>query len=205
MSKFRFVLLSAVAALVVSLAATAAASAHEYKVEGKTIAKETGVTGSGSGEYVLKGTPLGIKTEIKCAKVKVEKGAIDVGGVDKGTSELGFTECKVEKPAGCSVAEPIKANDRTVLAETPVQELFEPPTGSTTFAEITLTGCVVAGTFKVEGSQLCELPNAGTESTSHEVVCKTTGSKLKFGGKAAEFSGSPVTIELSTKQKFSAV
>jgi hypothetical protein len=84
---------------------------------------------------------------------------------------------------------------------------FAPPTG-VPFTEITLQGatCALKGSpFPVEGTQKCELPGAGTEAVTHTLACKTTGSALTAGGKAATFESSAATLELESGKKWSAV
>ncbi|HXB64510.1 MAG TPA: hypothetical protein VNV42_06495, partial [Solirubrobacteraceae bacterium] len=86
----------------------------------------------------------------------------------------------------------------------PVEDEFKPSSG-TLFVELEIGGspCKIAGKDKVEGTQKCELPSAGTFKEMHQIVCKPTGSSLKFAGNSAEFT-STEEVELSNKEHWAA-
>jgi hypothetical protein len=110
-----------------------------------------------------------------------------------GTGTIQLLNCTVEKPASCTVIEPIVANVNSTLSEGAM-----PATGTLTgaganekYTEISLIGasCSVQGTFELAGSQLVEFPEGETSKVNHEIVAKKIRSHLKFAGNTAGFSG----------------
>jgi hypothetical protein len=101
------------------------------------------------------------------------------------------------QPAGCKL---------TAAQEKEINVLFTGTTLSTTsglltgaggsaeeFASLTVEAepgktCAATGTFTVNGGQLVETPEGGSEKVEHEIVAKNTGSMLTLGGNAAKFS-----------------
>jgi hypothetical protein len=211
MSKLKVTVVAVIAVCAFATAA-AAAQAHQYLVE------EKGVTGpvelaTGArtgGPYVLTGTPFGVATKISCSTVSVGSGStIGTGG--SSTSVLEFTGCEVAKPAKCVVKEPIVTSVNDVLIG-PVgapEDEFVPPEGKP-FTEITLQNkgsetCSLNGKpFKVEGEQVCKLPEATSSKKAHALECKTAGSKLTAGGKTATFEGTATNIEVKSGANWSA-
>ncbi len=143
-----------------------------------------------SGVSKLESEVLGLKIIIECVK-DTFTGTFEAGGASKG--EVKFKECSVINPETkepvkhCSVHEPIEFKFRDQLLS-PGDE-FKPFSG-TTFVEITFEGekCAIKGTYKVEGTQTCNLPNETVLQEEHEIECLPAGSGLTFAGKPAHFT-----------------
>jgi len=183
--KLLFVGLLTAVALSGVTAATAAAS--EFFVEKEPVKAAVATEGS-SGVTKIETTG----TAIECAK-DTNTGKLEEGG--KSKLEIKAKECTVKTPAGCAVKEPIELKTAGSLVSEPVKDELKPSEG-TAIAEITITGekCTVAGKYKLTGSQTCELPKVEEEALEHELVCKTTGSKLELMAK-------PATLETTEKVK----
>jgi hypothetical protein len=203
MVRTRVVLLSVLASFVLTAAAASAvASAHELRVNGRKV-KAASFSGTESGtKNTLKGTPLGVSVRIECTHRQGKGSVLQVSpGVwqIEGSGEL--TSCVVAKPANCSVSEPITTRGDGEFEEN-AEGQIELDTSSEAgkpYTEITLAGasCSLKGKpVKVEGSQKCLLPEAKVEAVRHEAVCEATGSALTAGGKAATFESSPGTDEI---------
>jgi hypothetical protein len=170
--------------------------------------------GTNSGEATLKATVSMVKTEIKCATGK-SKGTIEdgaAGTVGKSVVTDTFETCKMVKPANCKLSagdeEAIKTSElkgELGLTSGRVEDKLESKSGI--FAGISIEGeessCVIAHigeekTFSVTGSQLCEVDSsnsaAETEASTHKIICKTSGSSLKIGGKAEITSEAAVKL-----------
>jgi hypothetical protein len=164
------------------------------------------VTGK-SGVSKLEGEAGGVKIIIECAEDTLS-GELEAGGASKG--EVKFKNCKVLKKntktqlESCTVKEPIEFKFKDQLVGSPVEDEFKPSSG-TLFVELEIGGspCKIAGKDKVEGTQKCELPSAGTLQEVHEIVCKPTGSSLKFAGNPAEFT-STESVKLHSKEFWAA-
>jgi hypothetical protein len=198
-----------------------------YCVEGLQLENSKGepvstpISGTG-GVAILKATVASVKTEIECKKGK-STGSIEGGlGGAVGKSLTGTTleECKLLTPTNCKLStasEKIKAISLPgVLALTSgrVEDRAEPKEGAP-FASIAIEGkeetCVIAEvgkpkTFNITGSELCELdesnPAAETESLTHKLICKNSGSSLKLGSNKAEIT-SEQTIGLTSGKTWS--
>lgn len=144
-------------ALLISVVATATASADQWLVNGASIA--TGGSAEvtfKSGASALISKVGGTEIVILCAKDK-GTGLLLPLGASNGTIE--FTECKVDKPESCKVKEPIifKFKDQLILpAEKEMVDEFKPEEG-TTFVKITITGCALEGIYNVTGTQTTDL------------------------------------------------
>jgi hypothetical protein len=200
MSKMRLVVLAALSVFAFSAVAATAAQAHEYKVEGSPLAGEKPFTVNSTGTFVLKGKPLGVNTTITCTAVK-GSGTLKAAGASNAALE--FSSCTVTQVKNCGVSEPIPVTVGDQLIGLGEDE-FKPESG-TTFTEVTLTGtsCSVKGTYKVEGSQVCEISSPGTEAVSHSLSCSETRSSLTLGGRVATFKSTGIPIELTSKEKYS--
>jgi hypothetical protein len=174
-------------AVALSGVAAATAAASEFFVEKEAVKTAVATEGS-SGATKLEATGVAIE----CLK-DTNTGKLEESG--KSKLEVKAKECTVKSPASCTVKEPIELKTAGSLVSEPVKDELKPSEG-TTIAEITITGekCTVAGKYKLTGSQTCELPKVEEEAAEHEIVCKTTGSKLELGGKAA-------TLETTEKVK----
>ena len=159
---------------------------------------------------VLKGTVAGAKLEITCKtvsgeatqeneEVEAKKHRVRTIGAPK------LTSCTVTKPAlGCKVKEPITLE---VEAEG-VEELgagknemgieFRPSAGET-FAEFTIEGCALAGTFKITGTAIATGTPAPTEKhggATKRFTSAMTKETLKLAGNPAEFE-SAITVRMA--------
>jgi hypothetical protein len=194
-NRFRVLLVSLLAVFAVSAVASASASAsacpaeHEgdYAICYEGTEFEGKLEGT-SGVSILKSTVLTKEVEIECTADTISVTAEDSG---KSKGELHFTNCKVNKPAGCKVTEPIVAKFTDQL-NTPPAAITDTFTGSGTaeeFTAIKITGCALEGTYKIKGKQTCSFDaNIGTDQVEHEVICTFAGSALKLGSEPATFS-----------------
>lgn len=133
---------------------------------------------------------------IECAK-DIATGTLETAGLSTG--EVNIKECKVlnknkENLVNCKVKEPIvfKFKDQLITnGSGEVEDELKPTKAEEVFAEITIEGslCVLKGTFKVKGTQTCELPSGEAFLITHEIACKPSGSKLKLGTEEAKFTG----------------
>jgi hypothetical protein len=159
---------------------------------------------------IQKGTIFGVKSEIVCTVVSGSGSLENTEPASKqhqvkGTINAEFTKCTATKPAiGCKVKEPIKVTSNVEGVEGLGPEKntmgleFKPAAGET-FAEITLEGCFLAGTFKVTGTAIGTGTPAPTEKHSGATNVFTnemTKETLKLAGNPAEISS---TITVATK------
>lgn len=174
--------------LVIIGTASASASAYEYALEGKAVTEATSAEGT-SGHTLVASKVGTVEVRIECTEDSLTS-TFEVSGTGKGT--ILFKNCTATKPANCTTSSIIEAKIKSELIESggnPVEAL----TGAGAeeeLANITLTGgsCSITGTYALTGEQICELPKAGEELAEHELVCKKSGSKLKFGSEGASFS-----------------
>jgi hypothetical protein len=195
---------------------TAVTSAPAYCVAGVPLA--SGATekfeSTNSGESILKATVSMVKTEIKCEAGK-SKGTIEDGAsgtVGKSVVTDTFETCKMIKPTNCKLTSASEKAIKTAelkgelsLTAGRVEDELESKTD--VFAAIGIEGqetsCVISHvgeekTFSVTGSQLCEVDGSNSaaekEEPTHKIICKTSGSSLKIGGKAEMTSGAAVKL-----------
>jgi hypothetical protein len=185
-------------------ACTTVTSAPAYCVAGVPPASPEKFEGTNVGEATLKATVSMVKTEIKCetgkSKGTIEDGA--AGTVGKSAVTDIFEGCKLIKPANCKLSagdeEAIETSElkgELGLTAGRVEDKLESKTGI--FAGISIEGkessCMISHvgevkTFSVTGSQLCEVDGSNSaaekEEPTHKILCKTSGSSLKVGGKA---------------------
>jgi hypothetical protein len=171
---------------------------------------------------IQKGTIFGVKSEITCTVVGGTGTLENTEPASKqhkvtGTVNAEFTKCTVNKPAlGCKVKEPIKVTSNVEGVEglgAGKNEMgleFKPSAGET-FAEITLEGCILSGTFKVTGTAIGTGTPAPTEKhsgTTNVFTNAMTKETLKLAGNPAEISstttvtrksdGAPVALTTAT-------
>jgi len=192
----------------------AVTSAPAYCVAGVPPASPEKFEGTNSGESILKATVSMVKTEIKCeagkSKGTIEDGA--AGTVGKSAVIDTFEGCKLIKPANCKLSagdeEEVKTSElkgELGLTAGRVEDKLESKTGI--FAGISIEGkessCMISHvgevkTFSVTGSQLCEVDGSNSaaekEEPTHKIICKTSGSSLKVGGKAEITSEAAVKL-----------
>jgi hypothetical protein len=202
-------------------------AAPAYCVEGFQLENAKGEPTSvkvegADGVSVLKATIAGVTSEVECKDGKssgmIKGGASGAVGKSKVVNTI--EDCKMLLPTNCK----IPANDEV---EIPTAELLG-TLGLTSgriedklaalesgFADMLVEGkessCVIAEvgkpkTFEVIGSQTCELDKANaeaeTESTTHKIICKTSGGSLKIGTNPASMT-SEATIKLLSGKKWS--
>jgi len=196
-------------------------TAPAYCVAGVPPASPEKFTGTNSGESILKATVSTVKTEIKCEAGKskgfIEDGA--AGTVGKSTVTDTFEGCKLIKPTNCKLTAAAEQEIETSelkgelgLTAGRIEDKLESKTGA--FAGIGIEGketsCVIAHvgeekTFSVTGSQLCEVDSSNSaaekEEPAHKIICKTSGSSLKVGGKAEITS--EATVKLTSGKNWS--
>jgi hypothetical protein len=200
-TKVRLLLLALLSALTVCAAAAVPASASEFIIEGAQVTTATNVEGT-TGLSLLKATVAGVKVEIECPEGTFT-GKIEAGGKGEGDTFL-LKKCKETAPAKCSVAETLESKLDAKLIGTGPEAEFEPITPEGNFFEFSITGaeCAIKNTYKVTGTQACELPKSEEELVEHEIVCPTTKSKLKVVGVSATYSTTS-KIKLASGKKWS--
>lgn len=161
--------------------------------------------GAGGTNPVLRGQVGGVSVEITCTTLGTEGGSqtneepsAKVHNTS-GSATVSFTECVVNKPASCTVKEPIstKVVYQGVEGLGPGKNemgLEYKPAEGTTFVTITLQGekCSLKGTnINVQGTAIGTGAPAPTEKHAGARILLTfamTKETLSIGGKAAEFS-----------------
>jgi len=198
-------------------------SAPAYCVAGAPLA--SGATekfeGTNSGASILKATVSMVKIEIRC-EVGKSKGNIEGGAggtVGKSTVTDTFEGCKMIKPTNCKLTATSEKEIKTAelkgelgLTAGRVEDELESKTSA--FAGVGIEGqetsCVISHvgeekTFSVTGSQLCEVDSSNSaaekEEPTHKIICKTSGSSLKIGGKAEITS--EATVKLTSGKDWS--
>jgi hypothetical protein len=212
------------AVLALGGAAASGASAHSFiwkvagaKLEAGKTKEITAKVKTGS-KYILKGTAVGIKTEVECTSQKLKAGSTIIGGTP-GTSEetLELENCKALKPSGCTgvkvAATPAKNEIVEIASNKKLGILFKPKTG-TVFTTISFEGCLLNIKAEVTGSAVAEVGSEETEATTGTLIfpstqikeiVKSNGTKettgLKFAGNEATIAGE-TTSELSPSAAF---
>ena len=147
----------------------------------------------------LTGELLGVKTEITCTD-----GAFNASPSTATLTKevvIKYTTCSIAKPEHCEPGNPGEPAG-TIATKKLIGHLqslklvvFLPESG-TQFVEIEYklpagVNCVLHGQiFKVSGTQSCDFePAAQTPAIKHELVCKKTGSLLKFGTEKSTYEG----------------
>jgi len=150
-----------------------------------------------SGVSKLESKLAGLRVIIECATDKLT-GEIETAGSSKNVV-ITYETCKlyevvkyVKKLTTCTVPniKTKKLND-LLITGTGIgpEDEFEPAEG-TVFALINIEGCALeAKEAKVEGKQICQLPEGPVGKVEHEVVCSPTGGTLKLGANPASYFG----------------
>lgn len=153
---------------------------------------------------VLKGTIVGIKSEIVCKTVTGtgsltnEEPSSKVHRV-KGTVEAKFTSCTAPKPAfGCKVKEPIAVSSNVEGVEglgagKNEMGLEFKPTGAH-FASVTLEGCFIAGTYNTDGTAIA----TGTPSNTAKWSGATSIFTAAMTKETLKLAGNPAEVESTT-------
>jgi hypothetical protein len=201
MSRTRLILLGLLAAVAVSVFATASTStpasalgscskvstAPAYCVEGSPLA--SGATekteGTNSGEATLKATIAGVSSEIKCEKGK-STGTIEgeaAGAVGKSITTMTFEKCKMIAPENCKLTSADKTIETTELqgelelVSGRIEDKLVPREGA--FATILIEGktssCVIAEVGKPVGFNVTgsQVCEVGSSNTEAETEATT--------------------------------
>jgi hypothetical protein len=199
MTKAKLAVVSLVAALGVSGAASASASAHEFIVEGKAIGESEDILSSFKSEGTSFFASVShTKVEIKCAK---DKGSVALEFFGKTKGSITYEECKAYQLNAkreltllkCTVPNTkIFFIDHLITFKAKVADEFEPE--GTSFGEFKVTGgeCPIGGAYSLKGTVIGIQPEAEVEKETHltEFVPTEAGSqKLELGEGAAELVG----------------
>lgn len=157
---------------------------------------------------VLKGTVFGVKLEVVC---KTVSGEATLTGEEpeakihrfKTVGKIKKSSCTVAKPAGCKVKEPIELSVTAegvegIGAEKNEMGIEFKPTGEH-LAQVTIEGCIFAGTFNVDGTAIATGAPAPTEKhtgATKKFTNAMTKETLKLAGNAAELEAT-TTIRMS--------
>lgn len=198
MLRFKMVLLSLFAMLVLGVMASASASAADSCNGGEHWVFCTYPGNEPIHELEVSGTSTlsVLASKVGTTEVKLHcpddtfAGTLHLLGLAEG--EISFLSCTVEKPANCTIAS-------LILAEIHIQVLSSTDgiaTGNKAggaaqeFTSVTLGGnnCTVKGTYTITGTQEVEFPEGGSGKAEHEIVAKKAGSHLKLGVEPASFS-----------------
>ena len=144
-------------------------------------------------------------TGITCNSCTIENKEITgkAGKVASGKGSFTFSGVSVMTPAECTTTATIATKPLVVHADLMIGERafqrFIPEAGETaTFAQVTLSGCSIAGTYNVKGSVYSEAQNktnvfAGSQTNKFTPAINTeAGGALKLGEEPAEFTGNGV-------------
>jgi hypothetical protein len=137
------------------------------------------------------GTVAGVKSEVHCGGGGLEWQPVSATLVEKDV--ITFTQCSVLKPAKCEISS-VGAPAGTVITDGIVGQLlslklvnFSPESGKT-FVEVEFKNkapenCALNGTMlEFEGVQSCDFEaSASLPAKEHVMLCKKTGSLIKFG------------------------
>jgi hypothetical protein len=182
MSLNRSVLLSLMGVLLVSAAfSTASASAtHAFIIEGTELGTTEGV--QSESRFVKIELPIAkLPISVECTN-SLSNGTLKAKGESTGEAELKgcyvFENNKGKKVflTTCSVTEPVLARFNDLLIAHGVDELKEFK------SEVKVNTCVLKGTYTVEGSEACAIPEAEFAKVIHSLNCTTAGSALKYKG-----------------------
>jgi hypothetical protein len=171
---------------------------------------------------IIKGTIVGVKSEITCNTTTGSGVATNLEPQSKVHKYIivlvtVWSSCTVNKPAlGCKIKEPIEFN----LTGEGAEELGAgknemgmelKPTEGETFGEFTLEGCFISGTYKVTGTAIATgntAPTAKHWGATAVLTNAMTKETLKLAGNPAELSttktlsmsggGNPISVTTVT-------
>jgi hypothetical protein len=193
MSRVKLVMMSLLAVCVLSaVASSTALAAHEFLVNGKAVAKGEKVEVQGNVVAAqLEGVVAKLSIHVTCQegiapaagnvleeagqlKIKVELKACTVTTISSGVAE-NQPKCKLKE---------FSAEGSGELTEAGIISVKGSPFAVIHIEEVSGAGtCSLVGEFKIEGKQLCAIPDYALTGTLGPVVCDPTGSKeLKLGG-----------------------
>jgi hypothetical protein len=187
--------------LVIASAHAASTMAADWYVE------ETKLSGSSSLEI---GEPEGEKIELQTTILGTKflmtaSGATCSGctasnpGADVSVT-FQFTGLKIDAPTGCSVASSVTTNALSGFlmmdpsGGTTTFVLFQPVISGGSWFTFTVSGCALAGSYKVTGTLTCETSPTGTAVVKQPLKCNaasqtTGGGSLKVDTNPATFTG----------------
>lgn len=162
---------------------------HTVKLTGKPK-----LTLTNTGNFVLNSAPLGIQNEITCEEMmSAETTAENTASGFSGEGKTTFSKCVVNKPAGCTVKQPIetvKLKASSEDLESGVMRTKYTPASGTAFVTITLENCgLLNGGHTVTG-----VARSQTVDTETEEFSSTSGSELSFFGATATLTGKLHTV-----------
>jgi hypothetical protein len=174
----------------IGAATSSAASAAEWKVNGKALVGKESIA---SGTTVVKNFVLtGGGVKITCTGLNVKGGFIEAPNLN-GAESLEFTGCTAA-PTTCKVkttlaTKPVKSTASVNSTTKEVEITFEPVTPKV-FIEIEFTGseCALLGTQPVTGKVKAKAPGGLTQSKKQKLVVNSSG-ELKLGVNAATLEG----------------
>ncbi len=164
----------------------------------------TPTTGTTETHAVLEGTIAGAEYEITCtgltsANAKLENGTAGTEMFVKGSGIVEFTGCKVNKPAGVGCTVPATLETEELNSTTKEMTVtFKPTNAEEKIITFTISGCT-GGAKVLNGSKTFKGTLAATllaEKPTSLEFNETSGSKLTFGGQAANFTA---VIHFATK------
>jgi hypothetical protein len=211
MRSTRAALLVALLALGLTALSAIAAEAFEWRIEGSTMKalglKEETKTSEG-GSFLLDTVIAKVEVEIECEKEtdtgKVFSELLGAGKEGTGEETMSFSgKCKVVKPAGCTINEPIQVAAKTRLAEYEkvMYEVYE-PLAAGVFGQVTIGVCAQKGTYKLEGAFCGEVEPLLTELVEQPVRFSQARLEICVGkGKIADFTLEAAHMALSGNSK----
>jgi hypothetical protein len=167
-------------ALVLSLALTASASAHEFFVAGHALTGSEAVTGISPAGSIAK-----IETTFGSTKLASECTSLTYTGnletLGKTSGEFHFSGCIVTGAPHCTApSTTFKAINSLMSYSKSALGLEIAPASGTVLFNLVWNGaeCAFKGIRNVTGKPACELTAAETEQVEHELVCKTPQSDI---------------------------
>ncbi len=159
---------------------------HTVAIKPSSLLKRTNTS-----PLVISTTIAGLATEITCETLSGSKTAsnYEIGELMgfKGEGKIQLSACKVNKPVGCTVKQPIETVQLSESSEDlggeVMRTLFVPSEGSK-LATITLEGCAISGAYALEGKLRSQTATVSTEEFS-----ASSGSELTMAKSTATVTG----------------
>lgn len=168
-------------ALVLSLALTASASAHEFFVAGHALTSSEAVTGTSPAGSIAKiETTFGSSTKLasECTSLTYTG---DLEKLGKTSGEFHFSGCVVTGAPHCTAPSTTftAINSLMSYGKSALGLEIAPASGTVLF-NLVWNGaeCAFKGSRNVTGKPACELTAAETEQVEHELVCKAPQSDI---------------------------
>jgi hypothetical protein len=187
---------------------TPAFAGGEYAVNEEALETSEAIESVSSTDK-LESKIIGVPVFLACDEGLSSKSIIEPEG--KSENGLQFKNCRlVENTNGkkafltaCTIKEPVELKFKGELIKSNENALK----GSgieESFAEIKVESekCALKGTYKIKGSQSCEMPEGELEKLIHEAICSPAGSKLSLGSEAAQFFDNEV-LQLKSRKLWS--